>query len=230
MKGPRVREGGTEMRRYALIFLIAVELLMSFSFLGYFHIDPISITTAYIPVLLAGALTGPAEAAAVGTVFGLASMWKASASYVMAGGPALLPPPTAADPLGSMASSASAPGSSSAWRRGSCTRPCPAAAARPGVGVAAVSFLRAGPSTPCWSTAPWASSSRRAGYGPGRRLLSGFFKRPRTSLANLATAGAGAGASGAAGQLPGVDRGSGGGWRWLPVPGRPGSAPATGCP
>lgn len=70
--------------RLALLTLIAVEMLMSFSFLGYFHIAPISITIAYIPVLLAGALIGPLEAAVVGMVFGLASMWKASASYVMA--------------------------------------------------------------------------------------------------------------------------------------------------
>ena len=77
------RPGGT-LRRFALAALIAVELLMSFSFLGYFHVEPISITTAYLPVLVAGALLGPLEAGAVGAVFGLASMWKASASYVMA--------------------------------------------------------------------------------------------------------------------------------------------------
>ena len=62
--------------------LAAVELLMSFSFLGYLHIEPLSITFAYIPVLLAGAMAGVPEAAAVGALFGLASMWKASASYV----------------------------------------------------------------------------------------------------------------------------------------------------
>ena len=39
-----------EMRRYLLLFLVAVELLMSFSFLGYIHVDPISITTAYLPL------------------------------------------------------------------------------------------------------------------------------------------------------------------------------------
>lgn len=71
------------MRRYLLEALIALELLMSFSFLGYFHIEPISVTLAYVPVLLAGVLIGPLRAMAVGTVFGLASMWKASASYVM---------------------------------------------------------------------------------------------------------------------------------------------------
>ena len=42
--------------RYLLETLIALELLMSFSFLGYFHVEPISITIAYIPVLIAGAL------------------------------------------------------------------------------------------------------------------------------------------------------------------------------
>ena len=71
-------------RWYLLGTLVAVELLMSFSFLGYFHVEPISITITYIPVLMAGALMGPLESAAVGTVFGLASMWKASASYIMA--------------------------------------------------------------------------------------------------------------------------------------------------
>ena len=72
------------VRWYLLGTLIAVEMLMSFSFLGYLHIEPISITIAYIPVLLGGALMGPLESAALGTLFGLSSMWKASASYVMA--------------------------------------------------------------------------------------------------------------------------------------------------
>ena len=90
-----------EMRRYLLLFLVAVELLMSFSFLGYIHVDPISITTAYLPVLVAGALTGPGEAAIVGTVFGLASMWKASASYVMAADQ-LFSPLLSGSPVGSL--------------------------------------------------------------------------------------------------------------------------------
>ena len=72
------------IRWYLFAALLAVELLMSFSFLGYFHVEPISITIAYIPVLLAGALMGPVESTLLGTAFGLASMWKATASYVMA--------------------------------------------------------------------------------------------------------------------------------------------------
>ena len=78
-----ILERSGSVRWYVLGALVAVELLMSFSFLGYLHVDPISITFAYIPVLLAGALLGPLDATLVGTVFGLASMWKASANYVM---------------------------------------------------------------------------------------------------------------------------------------------------
>ena len=88
------------MRRYAFWILLSVELLLSFSFFGYFHIEPISVTIAYIPVLLAGALIGPLESVAVGALFGLASIWKASANYVM---PAdqLFSPFYSGEPLGS---------------------------------------------------------------------------------------------------------------------------------
>lgn len=74
-----------EQDGYLLCSLVAIELFMSFSFLGYIHIEPISITFVYIPVLVAGCLLGPKEAALVGTVFGLASMWKATAFYIGAG-------------------------------------------------------------------------------------------------------------------------------------------------
>ena len=76
---------GDEYSGYLLWILIAVELFMSFSFLGYVHIKPISITFVYIPVLIAGCILGAKESALVGAVFGLASMWKASAFYVGAG-------------------------------------------------------------------------------------------------------------------------------------------------
>ena len=65
--------------------MISIELLMSFSFFGYVHVEPLSVTIVYIPVLLAGCLIGPWESALVGLVFGLASMWKASAFYVSVG-------------------------------------------------------------------------------------------------------------------------------------------------
>lgn len=69
--------------RYAFGILIAIELLMSFTFLGYVHIPPISITIAYLPILAAGCLFGPAESTIAGLVFGIASMYKASSFYVM---------------------------------------------------------------------------------------------------------------------------------------------------
>ena len=70
-------------RLYLLLALSATELLMSFSFLGYLHIEPISITFSYIPVLLAGCLMGPVESSVLGALFGLSSLWKASAFYVL---------------------------------------------------------------------------------------------------------------------------------------------------
>lgn len=86
---------------HLLASLIAIELLMSFSFLGYIHIQPISVTFAYIPVLLAGCLIGPASSALVGLFFGLASMWKASAPYV-AEGDRIFSPLLSNDPFASV--------------------------------------------------------------------------------------------------------------------------------
>lgn len=65
--------------------MIAVEFFMSFSFIGYVHIAPIFLTFVYIPVMVAGCILGPKNATIVGAVFGIASMWKASAFYVAAG-------------------------------------------------------------------------------------------------------------------------------------------------
>lgn len=50
---------GSEKDGYLLWGLIAAELFMSFSFLGYVHIDPISLTFVYIPVLIAGCILRP---------------------------------------------------------------------------------------------------------------------------------------------------------------------------
>ena len=79
----RKKEAGNN--GYVLWILITVELLMSYSFLGYIHIEPISITFIYIPVLITGCVLGPKESTVVGAVFGLSAMWKASAFYVGAG-------------------------------------------------------------------------------------------------------------------------------------------------
>lgn len=85
--GRRIRKRETKDSGsiYLLCALIAIELFMSFSFLGYIHIEPISLTFVYIPVLITGCVMGPKESTLVGAVFGVASMWKASAFYVSAG-------------------------------------------------------------------------------------------------------------------------------------------------
>ena len=69
--------------RYLFITLVAIEFLMSFTFLGYIHIEPISITIAYIPILIAGCFLGTGQSMAMGLFFGLSSLYKASAYYVM---------------------------------------------------------------------------------------------------------------------------------------------------
>lgn len=69
--------------RYSFGILLAIEVLMSFTFLGYIHFPPVSITIAYIPIIIAACLFGTVEATVTGIVFGLGSLYKASASYVM---------------------------------------------------------------------------------------------------------------------------------------------------
>ena len=68
---------------YVFGMLLALELIMSFTFLGYIHLDPISITTAYIPIVVAGCLFDPLASTICGAVFGLGSLYKASALYVV---------------------------------------------------------------------------------------------------------------------------------------------------
>lgn len=65
------------------VMLAAFELLMSFTFLGYVHIPPISVTFAYLPVMLAAYMLGTAQSTAMGAIFGLASMYKSSESYIL---------------------------------------------------------------------------------------------------------------------------------------------------
>ena len=72
-----------KFEHYIFSLLLAVEVIMSFTFLGYMHIPPISITTAYIPIVIIACLFGPAESSLAGLLFGLGSLYKASAAYVM---------------------------------------------------------------------------------------------------------------------------------------------------
>lgn len=75
--------GSSSFDRYSFGVLLAIEVLMSFTFLGYIHFPPISITIAYVPVIVAACIFGTAQAVITGIVFGLGSMYKASVSYVM---------------------------------------------------------------------------------------------------------------------------------------------------
>lgn len=73
---------GYSLDSYVLAILISFELLMSFTFLGFIHIPPISVTFAYIPVIVAACLLGTPQACIMGIIFGLASMYKSTAFYV----------------------------------------------------------------------------------------------------------------------------------------------------
>ncbi len=72
-----------KFERYIFGILLAVEIIMSFTFLGYVHVPPVSITTAYFPVIITASLFGTGESTVAGLIFGLGSMYKASALYVM---------------------------------------------------------------------------------------------------------------------------------------------------
>lgn len=50
-----------KFERYVFGLLLAIELIMAFTFLGFIHIDPISITTAYIPIVVTACVLGPVE-------------------------------------------------------------------------------------------------------------------------------------------------------------------------
>ena len=63
---------------HLFLILLAIEVLMSFTFFGYIHFPPVSITFAYIPILIAACVLGTKESAVLGAVFGLASMYKST--------------------------------------------------------------------------------------------------------------------------------------------------------
>lgn len=79
---PQKHPGHPSSERYLFELLISIEVLVSFTLFGYIHIPPISVTTAFLPILVAGCLLTPLHAAFLGLVFGLGSLFKASAGYV----------------------------------------------------------------------------------------------------------------------------------------------------
>lgn len=60
---------------------VMVEIMVSFSPLGFIPMQPITITTAHLPVIVAALWGGPVGGAIVGAVFGLCSMWKAEVFF-----------------------------------------------------------------------------------------------------------------------------------------------------
>ncbi|MCD7950831.1 MAG: ECF transporter S component [Erysipelotrichaceae bacterium] len=58
--------------------LLAIEIILVMTPLGYLPIGVLSITTMHIPVIIAGILLGKKEGAALGFVFGLTSMIRAT--------------------------------------------------------------------------------------------------------------------------------------------------------
>lgn len=75
--------GETYSERYLFLFLIGIELLMSFSFLGFIHIEPISVTIAYFPIIISGVLLKMPQTLIISLIFGLATLFKATPNYVM---------------------------------------------------------------------------------------------------------------------------------------------------
>lgn len=90
---PEPRPSRSSFQTYLFIALVAVELLMSFTFLGYLHVQPISITFAYIPPILAGCLLGPVQATVLGAVFWPGQLVQGVLLLCDAHGPAVLPLP-----------------------------------------------------------------------------------------------------------------------------------------
>ncbi len=97
----RNKKDNLKFEGYIFWLLIAVELIMSFTFLGYIHVPPISVTTAFIPIVVAGCIFGTPEAVLTGLIFGLGSMYKASALYVRTDDK-LFSPFQSSDPFGSL--------------------------------------------------------------------------------------------------------------------------------
>ena len=100
----QTRKMSKQMYFYTLGILVACEFVLSFSFLGYINIPPISITTLHILVLVAALYLGKSAGALVGLAFGLSSMWKASVlPYVTAN--AAFSPFISTNPFGSLVTS-----------------------------------------------------------------------------------------------------------------------------
>lgn len=68
---------------YLFSALLLLEMLLSFSISGYFHIPPISFTVAYLPIIISAVCLRIRYTVLLGMFFGIISAYKASSFYVM---------------------------------------------------------------------------------------------------------------------------------------------------
>lgn len=66
------------VRLTQLALLSAIEILLTFTPLGFIPLPMISVTTLHIPVIIGAVLLGPLDGAILGGVMGLCSMFKAT--------------------------------------------------------------------------------------------------------------------------------------------------------
>lgn len=89
------------VRLTQLALLSAIEILLTFTPLGFIPLPTISITTLHVPVIIGAILLGPVDGAILGGVMGLCSVFKSTfqptsvTSY-------LISPFTSGNPLGSL--------------------------------------------------------------------------------------------------------------------------------
>lgn len=64
----------SNIRFTTLALLVAIELLLGFTPLGFIAIPPVSITTMHIPVIISSIILGPLSGGVIGLTFGLVSL------------------------------------------------------------------------------------------------------------------------------------------------------------
>lgn len=76
--GKRIKREDDPLYLYKFSVMVAIELLLAFSPLGYIEMKPFTVTLMHIPVIAGAFFLGPFEGMVLGGIFGLTSMWKAS--------------------------------------------------------------------------------------------------------------------------------------------------------
>ena len=76
--GKRIKREDDPLYLYKFSVMVAIELLLAFSPLGYIEMKPFTVTLMHIPVIAGAFFLGPFEGMVLGGIFGLTSMWKVS--------------------------------------------------------------------------------------------------------------------------------------------------------